>query len=135
MKNTELRIGNFVHYQINDKFDKREQWNEVIKIEAIDFECFDKYYLPIELTEEWLLKLRFYTGIDKRFDKGNIWLIDTIEYIYILRKSKLDNHFNLYKLDNFSQKEYPIKYVIKYVHELQNLYFCLTTGEELQVKL
>jgi hypothetical protein len=132
MKANELRIGNWVLSK-----------NMPVEIEEISIKtvtyCFGTFTLdyikPMPLTEEWLLKFGFNTQIDTRFDKGYIWAIDTIEFIYLLRKSKIDNHYNLFRLDNFTQREYPIKYVIKYVHELQNLYFCLTTGEELPVKL
>ena len=112
MKNTELRIGNLVHYQINDKFDEREQWNEVIKIEAIDFECFDKYYLPIELTDEWLLKF----GFECRVVYGNNHWLNNQILIFEDKKGKFEFAWGL---------------KIKSVHQLQNIHFALT-GEELK---
>jgi hypothetical protein len=132
MKNTEVRIGNFVHYQINDKFDERGQWNEVTRIEAIDFECIDQYYLPIHLTESWLLEFGFQNKKDKKY-KQKLWFIDNLDFEFRLRQS-VNGYYNLFMFDIYFQKESPTKYNIYYVHQLQNLYFALTE-KELDVKL
>jgi hypothetical protein len=134
MKNTEIRIGNYVHYQINDKMDERKQWNEVTRIDPIDFECFDKYYLPIHLTESWLYELGFNNKLDtKKFNKQKLWFIDNLDFEFRLRQS-VNGYYNLFMFDIYFQKESPTKYNIFYVHQLQNLYFALTE-KELEVKL
>jgi hypothetical protein len=67
---------------------------------------------PIPLTEEWLLKFGF----------------DKIDFQFIKNGIKLFPIRDLYYRGNF-----PIKSDIKYVHQLQNLFFALT-GEELTIK-
>jgi hypothetical protein len=68
---------------------------------------------PIPLTEEWLLKFGFCKFKNYNdFSKGGI-IIHGRKRGFVLRKSVPD---------------------IKYVHQLQNLYFALT-GEELEIKL
>lgn len=111
MNPTELRIGNFVSdIHASDSF-----FAKVRKIE-----CSRCYYggyhsaysdlKPIPLNEEWLLKLGF-KPFSKDWSKSVI-IIHTRKRGYVLRKSV------------------P---TIKYVHQLQNLFFALT-GEELELK-
>lgn len=73
---------------------------------------------PIPLTEEWLVKFGFVFGIKLHdFAKGKHKFVE----------------FNVLN-GNFSESGvfyYSMKTQIKYVHQLQNLYFVLT-GEELQ---
>lgn len=132
MKNTELRIGNYVYYQINDKNDERKQWNEVTRIYPIDYQNFDKYYLPIELTESWLYELGFNNKLDTKYNQ-KLWFIDNLDFEFRLRKS-VNEYYNLFMFDMYFQKESPVKYNISYVHQLQNLYFALTE-KELEIKL
>lgn len=107
MKPTELRIGNLV--QTNFKKEK-----EITDIKLIDFkENFFRLYDPIQLTEEWLLKFGFEKTENGYFVKDGIIL-------YPIR--------DLYFRGNLF-----IKADIKYVHQIQNLYFALI-GEELTPK-
>lgn len=72
----------------------------------------EKVYEPIPLTEEWLLKL----GFNKE------------ECFYILKGVCLEDEYDgRYRLDGQSDC------FIKHVHQLQNLYFALTSVE-LEVK-
>jgi hypothetical protein len=85
------------------------------KIEAKSF-----HFKPIELTEEWLLKL----GLEKI----GIWtfslnLVGNLDLIYYLGEKGWS--IGLKSYSDFSN--------LKYVHQLQNLYFALT-GEELIIK-
>ena len=113
MKN-ELRIGNWVNCECLD-FE-----NECIQLENIHpkgtivdgYPYSIKELKPIPLTEEWLLKFGF----------------DKIDFQFIKNGIKLFPIRDLYYRGNF-----PIKSDIKYVHQLQNLYFALT-GEELIIK-
>ena len=125
MEAKELRIGNLV-------YDYKE---DVYLIEGIDLHLtnlHDVKIKPIPLTEEWLLK--FYLkdeGIEKfnspfysyrsEFPKGTSYLmpdycdlvIENDRYYYVIGKGGEEVFY----------KE------IKYVHQLQNLYFALTNNE------
>jgi hypothetical protein len=104
MNARELRIGNTVYDVIN-------KMNIYIRPETISDFYNDYISLkPIELSDELLLKF----GFDKI---GFQFIKDGIE-LFPIR--------DLYYRGNF-----PIKSDIKYVHQLQNLYFALT-GCELQ---
>ena len=105
MKATELRIGNFV-YEYNDSV--------IINISCWEFEKARlennqnelKWLNPIPLTEEWLVKFGFELVGKKTYYKLNIPLIPV-----------RNSHYQCKGAD------------IKYVHQLQNLYFALTNKE------
>ena len=104
MKAQELRIGNWV-YEIEDAIQV-----EVVDISNLYYNDFNDgtiIYTPIPLTEEWLVKFGF-KPLSNDWQKDGI-IIHTRKRGYVLRKSV------------------PI---VKYVHNLQNLYFALT-GKEL----
>ena len=108
MKNSELRIGNWI------TFDGLEA--QVTAIPEGDF-YEDEKFKPIPITDEWLVKVgfesnnsssNFLTYYNERYDyrieihqDGDVWFDE-------LRK-------------------------IQYVHQLQNLYFTLT-GQELEMQ-
>ena len=117
IKANELRIGNLVYPDMSS--------HEPITVCIKDFE--DTSHLkPIPLTEEWLLKFGF--GIEhhlnysqKEVNRNGIKNVN----LAIIRES--------YKVDIFYYHggyETPMKYV----HQLQNLYFALT-NEELKIEL
>lgn len=107
----ELRVGNlFV-----------DSGGNIRTVEARDFvkiQISPHYYSPILLTEKWLQKLGFepWQGFDGLYRKGNF------PTITILSES------GSFKLQGFARwrKE------VKYVHQLQNLYFALTEEELLK---
>ena len=117
MKANELRIGNLV---LND--DSIEE----VTLQHLDLLVHDNtYFKPIPLTEEWLLKFGF----------ENLGEIKEVSNRYVL--------FNVIDgTSNFELYEYGNEYdaciddnsiyihELKYVHQLQNLYFALT-GKEL----
>jgi hypothetical protein len=132
MKAKDLRIGNLVNTPVGAV--------KVSKIEENDF--FFKYGFrswraskmiyqikPIPLTEEWLLKFGFSTKVDP----------ENVHY-----KKEVNNEFNEHFVIN-KKVAYHVFYIqhkdcndvnnfttqIKYVNQLQNLYFALT-GEELK---
>lgn len=137
MKAGELRIGNYILYgethtvfqvlTINEdgytvKNDSEETW-----IEQWAF-----YSIPI--TKEWLVKFGFTKthGRDE-FKKGWFRIVRTIShYTRNPLSGQLDEHLSFVDLDVFHDVE-PVRIHIKYVHQLQNLYFALT-GEELTIK-
>ena len=110
MNAKDFRIGNLVYSKsCNCNFPKG--------IIEVDFEAFRKIHLfdalsglePIQLTEEWLLNFGYeVTFVDFR-------------HFYKLKDLYLD--------DNFQPCDTFIRYDLKYVHQLQNLYFALTQKE------
>lgn len=119
MNANELRIGNLI------------QWISTGKVEEVkDIATYDKRQANInnvsisdckgiELTEEWLIKFGF---IKRRV--ANMWYEYMLNYVVLDKRDGTD--FDIY-FSSLHQTE------IKYVHQLQNLYFCLT-GEELKIK-
>lgn len=121
MKATELRIGNLVLY--NTKVAKVTGLNTcMIDIDEIFEPLLDDNFLPIPLTEEWLLKFGF-----QRYGT----YMGNPEYNRGIHANTIRNYDDRYYfIDNCDSwmNDRPVKYV----HELQNLYFALT-GEELTV--
>ncbi len=106
----ELRIGNWVMNQgLKIEFDEND-WDCIIN-RIYSRTPMDRYE-PIPLTEEWLVKFGF------KKDKNEYILVNGIR----IELERLIIH-----IDN------TIICLIKYVHQLQNLYFCLTS-EELTIK-
>jgi hypothetical protein len=107
MKASEFRIGNLV-------CDPMHKLPFYIGLEDIADLCYDrpKRFEPIPLTKEWLLELGFeYNGVIYEIDE------------YLVRFTS--QFIVAYWIDSgFMTK-------IKYVHQLQNLYFALT-GQELK---
>lgn len=118
MEVRELRIGNWV-----ENISSKEQW----QITTSDF--YEEYTMgqaffhmkPIPLTEEWLVRLGFEKQIN--YDEPPYYFTRQATNITCTRFSGLYIDGNEFKLLG---KGLPIKYV----HQLQNLYFALT-GEEL----
>jgi len=115
----ELRIGN--GFMIN--WSKEIRWADWMDIRDIAENRINGGVSPITLTEEWLLKFGFeqvYTGsITKRFD-----LIK-------------DDRFS-YTFSTIANFDFGFRFIgrfinVRYVHQLQNLYFALT-GTELVLK-
>jgi hypothetical protein len=117
MKANDLRIGNLVNYLIIDEMDERKKWFEVSEIDYDDLRIIqnkhevNQDYQPIQLTEEWLLKFgfkqTFISKIHLTFSKGSFHLLKRVNHIQIWYES----------ID------------VKYVHQLQNLYYALTNQE------
>lgn len=112
----ELRIGNLVKYKDTSPQIK------VIEIEWYFFaeDHYIKNSTPIPISEEWLIKLGF------------VYIFEFDEYQYLGSTWFKIQHDNLIdgKRDYWFDRENLSSIRIKYVHQLQNLYFALT-GEEL----
>jgi len=119
MEAKELRIGNWVSfYHIAEKIDTGEfvvhkQEIQIRRNMMGDIEIPDNLR-PIPLTEDWLLRLGF-------TKKGDSFLLDNIKLMCE------DNNWKEPAIDVFSNTAYLT--CIEYVHQLQNLYFCLTNNE------
>jgi hypothetical protein len=108
MKQNELRIGNYVYFEDELlKFDFEMGWN------------FD-YIKPIPLTEEWLLKFGF-----EYVESYNNYKIKTGDYWNSLKFYEGEWCYN----NDDSDAGCYFLTTIKYVHQLQNLYFALTNEE------
>lgn len=115
MKATDLRIGNLFLVERNDgDFYETITANDIVELDA---DPIDDYYQPIPLTEEWLLKFGAVKNIydAKRFD---LYGYD----LYYLEKD--------FPIFEGASSKFGVK--IKYVHELQNLFYGLK--KELKIK-
>lgn len=109
MDANELRIGNYV-------YDSTDHCR--IDVKCSDF-CYSGNFEPIKLTEEWLLKFGFEKLAPESFRFNCLEIDIEIEIAYLVGDG---NENIIYLLDD-----------IKYLHQLQNLYFALT-NEELTIK-
>lgn len=115
MKVNELRIGNCIYevgFSTQDGYPKGYKELGIIKNgKDIEFSAFKEH---IPLTEEWLLKF----GFEKKKDNYNRYYF-SIDGMDI----KIDG-------DEFATEVGECLYkTIKYVHQLQNLYFALNDEE------
>jgi len=113
MKTTELRIGNLV--ECNGKI---ETISGVIQYGVyfgfVYCPNVKDFFQPIQITEDWLIKFGFELNNTGFYNKGRLTF----------------HPFHGWKIINVWVKEWVGIAEIKYVHQLQNLYFALT-GEEL----
>jgi hypothetical protein len=125
LKANELRIGNLIMSGNNGLFDTDGAIGKVLEIgnierefEQIYCECEESFdwffkdnYFGIPLTEEWLEKFGF------KKEKGESYKLGKYQLYYLL-------YYEGYKVGELT---------IKYVHQLQNIYFA-SSGEELTIK-
>jgi hypothetical protein len=115
MKAAELRIGNYINIS-----------KEVCKMQLVNFadihytDSFENYE-PIPLTEEWLLKL----GFDK-LDKAHFKIIQKDIFNSLFTITLDENEIFKFDFQGFW-------YQLEFLHQLQNLFYCLC-GEELKTK-
>lgn len=114
----EFRLDNYImHNGIMDTISEIGQCNNgFTKIEGY-FNFDEKSVMPIPLTENWLFKFGYVltpSGTYLHPNSGN--------FIWFEKDMKCSIAGEFYPID------------IKYVHQLQNLYFALT-GKELIIKL
>jgi hypothetical protein len=116
----ELRIGNLVLIPYN-KSNKQEGFYEATISQIGDFGAYIKPedYEPILLTEEWLLKFGFEWKQIKDLSS------------YTLPKLELYHYSSNNNKIFFEYADGEVE--LKYVHQLQNLYWVLC-GEELTIK-
>jgi hypothetical protein len=124
----ELRLGNLIHFPylgsnvevIGIALKDDERLFIQTKLNNNSFFELPEKYNPIELTEEWLLRMGF--------EKRGLYYHFPNHDIFKLQQYKLNKAF---WLRHSSESLDCVR--INYVHQLQNLYFALT-GEELIIK-
>lgn len=119
MKASELRIGNWIDGNASGEYFK------ITAKQILDFydDPLDDYYQPVPLTEEWLVK----------FGINNVSVTRIKCYQTILGYYNITIEDNIFKFWISDCDDCRFALDIKYVHQLQNLYFALT-GEELTLK-
>lgn len=111
MKASELRIGNYVHFDDRLlKFEFESGWN------------FD-YIKPVPITNVRLLNFGF------KKEKSDIPTFSKVYGEFIEDDYEHCLIINLDKDNNFYITINGVKLILKYVHQLQNLYFALTGTE------
>lgn len=112
LQSKDLRIGNYV------KLAGYEYEYHIVlgcDIAELDDPAIDLKALPIKLTEEWLLKFG--------------WKKDSI----ISEDDAYSFKGEIVFIGETGVRYFGLTTILKYVHELQNLYFAIT-GEELELK-
>lgn len=123
LKSTELRIGNWINTPEGQKKFTSSMMFGMYNTEVLSVEQFDSRYKPIPLTEDLLINLGA-----KKYNS-----------IYFITLFKLKAEIHLENFDDIIVPSIKSDYLdlildeIKYVHQLQNLYFALTS-EELKMK-
>ena len=114
IKANELRLGNYVYFE-NPHSDYVK-----IKISSNDFKNFERNncfsnFEPIELTEEWLLRLGFK-------HVGNTSHFKCYEFENTVCKFCIDYGLTEKFFFNFHKRETFSSIRLEYVHQLQNLF-------------
>lgn len=129
MKASELRIGNYVWEDYGGDYVVTSIHNksfETIGLTKPSFKTEGVYLVdeikPILLTEEWLFKFGFSASKTKM-------LVD----VYRIGEYQYMPKYEYFGFTGDTDNKGLIKSDVKYVHQLQNLYFALT-GEELRIK-
>lgn len=127
----DLRIGNLLLYEdrVIEVVGLNKGWIEYYN-EEFD-KCGDKpkYFHPIELTEELLVKIGF-----KKCDIVLYYRKEEENLVVVIIKD--DDTFILKKMNTIDEVFIDKMTLtnVKYLHQLQNAYYCLT-GKELNIEL
>lgn len=111
MKANELRIGNWVN--------NNEEDYQITSATIAQLERGDSTAKPILLTEEWLVKF----GAEKVNQIDWVLKIGSVVFCFRFYKEWYSSIGSIYLSDR-----------IQYVHQVQNLYYCLC-GKELQINI
>jgi hypothetical protein len=127
LKCTDLRIGNWVKYE--DKLVQVVQLSSLMILCQRDenqflVNCAPEIFQPIELTEDVLVKLGF---------EGEMYEFCLLADDFNITVNLIENRVDISFFGN-CEAELCIKYNVKYLHQLQNAYYCLT-NQEMEVKL
>lgn len=127
IESKELMIGNFVNLTKDNFKTVKPYMMEGVDIYKVDeSDCYD--IQPIPLTEDWLLKF----GFNKDYKKGYIG-IDVNNSDFVLTEPFIIGEWQNYCVFEFKTGLLSRFTEVKYVHQLQNIFFALT-GKELEIK-
>lgn len=130
LKANELRIGNYLNGKQGHVTVTEIRKNNIVKIQDNTSSFYVGTCLkPIPLTEEWLLKF----DMEYADEFSNQRKLYVKKHEYDISQITYSEKEGLMRLSNGEQKGTMLIPHIKYVHQLQNLYFALT-GEELTLK-
>jgi len=134
MNPSHLRIGNLVF--LND--DKGRRASHLTSVGAVqsfvkaedgeEVLCGNEMLEGVGLTAEWVEKL----GLKKEYSRNVAYIINCGEYVLSVVRNGFSDDKWWFSLKTMSEGQ-NITIVRQYVHQLQNLYWCLC-GEELEVK-
>ena len=119
MKSNEFRLGNLVNFVERVIVVSQPDIENMVRMEFAEG-VISELYQPILLTEEWLLRFGFERTYNSQFRLKYDLPCDFIGFDISKTEEK--------SMEGFRYFGHYIK--IKYVHQLQNLYFALT-GQEL----
>jgi|688.fasta_scaffold1619976_1 hypothetical protein len=125
LKAKDLRIGNYVIFNTNQNPFQITPAG-LLELSQIEGKPNPYFYEPIEITDEWFLKLGFTFKTEElgaRFYEKQVG----IDFMCFSK----DGHWNINSGKSYWYMDRNFKSP-KYVHELQNLYYALT-GVELSV--
>lgn len=120
----EIRLGNTYKIEMGDGTYKIGLIN-LEDIESLLNDEIDDFYQALEITEEWLIKVGFKAVLDISYTFPKPY--NNLELAYY-------GSINGFKKGWVITKLFGLSNGIKYVHELENLYFTLT-GEELKYNI
>lgn len=119
MKAEELRIGNFVQ-------DKKGREIDIVRVSNVSERHLnfweESVYQPIPLNEEWLIRFQW------TLHKSDMYWMSPFSKELTITKYATTEPVFYFVHENYQVGLPDIK--LEYVHQLQNLYFCLT-GQEL----
>jgi len=121
MKANEIRVGNLVEWDDDEmKSDKRKVRVEAHHMNSVEF------FNPIPLTEEILLRC----GFEKHHPEGDLYSLPWI--LTSLHDGKeIDKNFSVALFDGFFVACQCQNTHLRYLHELQNLFYFTAQGQEL----
>ena len=123
MKKEELMYGNkllFLNEVVTFSHISQIREDGIFWIKTIESKIDSKsfHFKPIPITEEWLLKFGF-------FKHNNAYVLEKPN------ENIMNFKFSVWSDFTYNSSEFPVE--LKYVHQLQNLYFALT-GTHLKLK-
>lgn len=136
----EIRVGNIV-----GAVGIKDDWYQINESVLGQFLMYDEcdHIKPIPLTEEWLLRFGFEKGkLQKWFGNGHDYQpvdVYTELYAFTMAPHEFEYHIRTWTHSGIAEDESCAVYcgdnlvVCDHVHQLQNLYFALTS-EELTIK-
>lgn len=122
MEPSELKVGNWINYS-----PKAWQSPNYIQAKDEDLEKVQKnpsHYMDIPITEEWLLDLGFEKGHDLFFK--DLSQNRTLKFVVARSLSAQEWDFSFVEEENNPSFRHQ---TIKYIHQLQNIYFAFTNEE------